>query len=165
MLSGWKASLGETGDRPRFPARLRDGDSMKALASALALALFLVWAVFSATAVDREAPSRPPAEAVRNGISSIGDASMGPLMDAWLSGLQKIHPDIRRGARWEHHTDAAAIGALMFEIAHMAAIAGEPWSAELAPYAHPFAGDMMKTPLLEQVALKDGRAAYIAVHN
>src|SRR5437868_14731554 len=112
LLSGSRLSLfpRKPGSDHGFPT-LRDGDTMKALAAALALAIGLVWTVFSAH------PSEASGHA---GVSSIGDASMGPLMDAWLAGLQRTRPGVHRGERWEHRTEAAAIGALMFEIADMA---------------------------------------------
>ena len=83
---------------------------------------------------------------------------MGPLMDAWLEAMRQQQPAIERGPRWQHVGDAAAIGALMFELADVAPMSRAPLPAELAPYAHQFAGDMMKTPVLVRVAWRGDRA-------
>jgi ABC-type phosphate transport system substrate-binding protein len=93
-------------------------------------------------------------------LSSIGDSAMGPLMDAWLGAIGPSR--LGRGLRWQHVGDAAAIGALMFELADVAPMSRPPLPAELAPYAHQFAGDMMKSPLLLQVAWHGERPAYLA---
>jgi ABC-type phosphate transport system substrate-binding protein len=95
-------------------------------------------------------------------LSSIGDAAMGPLMDAWLGALREQLPELSRGARWEHRSNAAAIGALMFELADVAPMSRAPLPAELAPYAHQFAGDMMKTPVVVRVAWRGDRPVYLA---
>src|SRR5437867_8741886 len=52
----------------------------------------------------------------------------------------------------------------MFDLADLAPLAREPRPAELAPYAHQFAGDMMKTPLLVRVAAISDRFAHIALN-
>jgi ABC-type phosphate transport system substrate-binding protein len=93
-------------------------------------------------------------------LSSVGDAAMGPLMDAWLDAIGPSR--LGRGSRWQHVGDAAAIGALMFELADVAPMSRPPLPAELAPYAHQFAGDMMKSPVLLQVAWRGERPAYLA---
>ena len=95
-------------------------------------------------------------------LSSIGDASMGPLMDAWLGTLHEEQPDIVRGPRWRHVGDAAAIGALMFELADVAPMSRAPLPAELAPYAHQFAGDMMKAPVLVRVGWRGDKPVFLA---
>src|SRR5206468_1930720 len=95
-------------------------------------------------------------------LSSIGDASMGPLMDAWLGTLHEEQPDIVRGPRWRHVGDAAAIGALMFELADIAPMSRAPLPAELAPYAHQFAGDMMKAPVLVRVGWRGDKPVFLA---
>ena len=87
---------------------------------------------------------------------------MGPLMDAWLGALRQQQPDIVRGPRWQHAGDAAAIGALMFELADVAPMARAPLPAELAPYAHQFAGDMMKTPVLVRVGWRGDKPMFLA---
>jgi ABC-type phosphate transport system substrate-binding protein len=137
------------------------GHRFAAWALALALAARLCLA---ADALDPALPTYRPERQLTAEINSVGDDSMKSLMDALLSGLQMRQPGVRRGARWEHAGDATVFGALMFETADMAALAREPLPAELAPYAHQFAGDMMKSPLLVRVATKDGRPAYIAVN-
>jgi ABC-type phosphate transport system substrate-binding protein len=113
---------------------------------------------------DPALPAYQPERAVSAAISSIGDDAMKPLMDGWWLEFQKRQPGVRQGARWEHLDGATAFGALMFETADLAPLAREPWPSELAPYAHQFAGDMMKSPLLVQVASRDGHPAYIAVN-
>lgn len=95
-------------------------------------------------------------------LSSVGDAAMGPLMDAWLGALREQQPGIARGARWQHRGDAAAVGALMFELADVAPMSRAPLPAELAPYAHQFAGDMMKTPVLVRVAWRGDHPMFLA---
>jgi ABC-type phosphate transport system substrate-binding protein len=97
-------------------------------------------------------------------ITSMGDPAMAPLMDAWLSALQSRQPDLRKGSPWIHPSADVAFGALMFELADMAPLAREPLPTELAPYAHQFAGDMMKSPLLVRVAGTSDKPAYIAVN-
>ncbi len=95
-------------------------------------------------------------------LSSVGDSAMGPLMDAWLQALHQQRPDIARGPRWQHVSDAAAIGALMFELADVAPMTRSPLPAEIAPYAHQFSGDMMKTPVLVRVATRGGKPVFLA---
>lgn len=95
-------------------------------------------------------------------VSSIGSSEMGPLMNAWLQALHQQQPGISRGPRWQHVGDAAAIGALMFELADVAPMTRPPLPAELAPYAHQFAGDMMKTPVLVRVAQRNGKPVFLA---
>lgn len=95
-------------------------------------------------------------------VSSVGSSEMGPLMNAWLQALHQQQPGITRGPRWQHVSDAAAIGALMFELADVAPMTRPPLPAELAPYAHQFAGDMMKAPVLVRVALHDGKPVFLA---
>src|SRR5947207_2097984 len=97
------------------------------------------------------------------GLSSVGDATVQPLIDAWLAALQKRGASLERG-RWEHGADATAIGAVMFELADMAPLARELTPAETAPYTHQFAGDMMKTPLAVRVATREGKPAYVLVN-
>jgi ABC-type phosphate transport system substrate-binding protein len=88
---------------------------------------------------------------------------MKGLMDAWRAAFRERQPDVRPG-RWEHTSDATAVGALMFEFADIAPLARETTPAETAPYAHQFSGDMMKVPLLVRVATRDARPAYIAIN-
>jgi ABC-type phosphate transport system substrate-binding protein len=95
-------------------------------------------------------------------LSSVGDAAMAPLMDAWLDALHEQQPEIVRGPRWRHVDDAAAIGALMFELADVAPMSRAPLPAELAPYAHQFAGDMMKAPVLVRVAWRGDKPVFVA---
>ena len=105
-----------------------------------------------------------PAAAVTEtiAVSNIGDTAMGPLMDAWMQALHRQHPQIVRGARWKHVGDVAAIGALMFELADVTPMTRPFQPAELAPYAHQFAGDMMKSPASVRVALRDGKPVFLA---
>lgn len=103
--------------------------------------------------------SQPPGD-----ITSMGDPSMAPLMDAWLSALRSRQPELRKGSPWLHPSDDVVFGALMFELADMAPLAREPLPTELAPYAHQFAGDMMKSPWLVRVAGTNDHPAYIAVN-
>src|SRR5439155_14018520 len=95
-------------------------------------------------------------------VSSVGSAAMGPLMDAWLGALRQQQPDIVRGPCWQHTGDSAAIGALMFGLADVAPMSRPPLPAELAPYAHQFAGDMMKTPVLVRVGWRGDKPVFLA---
>ena len=89
---------------------------------------------------------------------------MKTLMNDWLDAFEKQQPGIHRGANWQHVSDATAFGALMFGNADIAPLTRDPFPTELQPYAHQFAGDMMKSPLLVRVGMVDGRPAYIAVN-
>lgn len=95
-------------------------------------------------------------------VSSIGASEMGPLMDAWMQALHRTHPDVVRGAKWQHRGNDAAIGALMFEQADVAPITRSFEKEEIAPYVHQFAGDMMKAPVSVRVALHDGKPVFLA---
>jgi ABC-type phosphate transport system substrate-binding protein len=117
----------------------------------------------AAGSVDPALPAYTPEAGAAGALSSMGDAAMKPLMDAWLAAFREREPAIRAG-RWEHPGDAAVAGALMFELADIAPLARELYPAEVAPYAHQFSGDMMKAPLLVRVAMLDGRPAYIALN-
>ena len=128
-------------------------------------ALILGWSdVFAAGTLDAALPVYQPGREVTGSISSMGDDAMQPLMVAWLAAFQKKQPGVRRDSRWEHAGSATAFGALMFELADVAPLARHPSPAELAPYAHQFAGDMMKSPLLVQVAGVADAPAYLAVN-
>jgi ABC-type phosphate transport system substrate-binding protein len=85
-------------------------------------------------------------------------------MDAWLSAFRSRQPRVEKGSPWTFDSDATGVGALMFETADMAPLARELTPAETAPYAHQFAGDMMKTPLMVCVAGDAAHPAYIAVN-
>lgn len=115
-------------------------------------ALALAWAM--------PAPAAPEASF---SLSSIGDPVMAPLMDAWFAEFQMRLPSARKG-EWRHDGDTLAVSALMFERADVAPLAREPQPSELAPYDHQFKGDMMRAPLLVQVARHQGRATYLAVN-
>jgi len=95
-------------------------------------------------------------------VSGIGASEMGALMDAWMRALHQAHPEISRGAKWQHIGNDAAIGALMFDQADVTPITRAFEKEEIAPYVHQFAGDMMKSPVIVHVALRDGRPVSIA---
>jgi ABC-type phosphate transport system substrate-binding protein len=118
---------------------------------------------FALGRVDSSLPAYQPERQAAGELSSVGDGSMKALMDAWLSAFRERQPGTRPG-RWEHTSDATAVGALMFEFADIAPLAREPQPAETAPYAHQFSGDMMKAPLLVRVATLEGRPAYVALN-
>lgn len=109
-------------------------------------------------------PAYRPDAHLKGMLNCVGDDSMGPLLDAWLAAFERYQPGIARGPHWSHAGDATAFGALMFGDADIAPLAREPLPTELQPYAHQFAGDMMKSPLLVRVANRDGRPAYLAVN-
>ena len=95
-------------------------------------------------------------------VASIGASEMGPLMDAWMQALHKAHPEISRGAKWQHTGNDAAIGALMFDQADVTPIIRSFEKEESAPYGHQFAGDMMKAPVTVRVALHEGKPMFLA---
>ncbi|MDG0834678.1 PstS family phosphate ABC transporter substrate-binding protein [Roseateles saccharophilus] len=108
------------------------------------------------------ASAATPAAEKKLSVSSIGAGAMAPLMDAWMRGLAQGQGGFVRGPRWQHVDDAAAIGALMFERADVAPMTRMPLTIELAPYAHQFHGDMMKSPELARVALLNGQPVFLA---
>jgi len=95
-------------------------------------------------------------------VASIGAGEMGPLMDAWMQALHRSHPEISRGAKWQHRSNDAAIGALMFDQADVTPITRSFQREEIAPYVHQYAGDMMKTPVTVRVALRKGTPVFLA---
>src|SRR5260221_5388688 len=133
----------------------------------LALACCFGWLVATpAAAVGRADPGLPayqPERPAAGELSSVGDGAMKAVMGAWLAASRERQPGVRPG-RWEHASEATAVGALMFETADIAPLARDAQPAETAPYAHQFAGDMMKAPLQVRVATLDGRPAYIALN-
>lgn len=108
-------------------------------------------------------PAYEPRGVVGGELSGMGESGMRLLMDAWLDGFRGRQPGIARG-RWEFGDNAIAASALIFELADLAPITRHFTPAELAPYRHQFAGDMMKEPLLVHVATRDGTSLHIAVN-
>jgi ABC-type phosphate transport system substrate-binding protein len=150
-----------------MPRSTRESGALRRLFACVGCtALFVLTSgeVFPAGAIDTALPIYQPERQVSGEINSVGDDAMEPLMLAWLAAFQKKQPAIRKGARWEHMNGATAFGALMFEIADLSPLAREPSATELAPYAHQFAGDMMKSPLLVRVASAANQAVYLAVN-
>src|SRR5258706_14806103 len=130
----------------------------------LAVALMLAALPFAAHGLDAGLPTYQPERAVGGEISAAGDASMRPMLEAWLAALAKTHPGLRQGTRGRFVQGSSPFGALMFETVDVAALARDPVPSEVAPYAHQFAGDMMKTPLLVRVAGTPASPAYVAVN-
>ena len=124
----------------------------------------LVTSVWAAAPVDKDLPAYSPQRQVQGRLTSAGDAALAPLAQAWLSALVQQQLGVVTAQRWDQRQGATAIGALMFELADVALMARPFTAAELAPYAHQFAGDMMKSPLLVRVAGTADRPAYIAVN-
>jgi hypothetical protein len=86
-------------------------------------------------------------------INNVGDPKMEPLINAWCEAFQRRQPGIRRGQRWQNVSGDEAVGALIFELADIAAMTRLPIQDELAPYAHQFHGDMMmRSPVSVLVA-------------
>ncbi len=108
-------------------------------------------AVLAAGAALLSAIAGPCAAASAHPLSAVGDPATRSLMDALLSGVHAQDATVVRGTRWTFVSDAVGIGSLMFETADVAAMLRAPNVAELAPYAHQFAGDMMKTPVQVQL--------------
>ena len=88
---------------------------------------------------------------------SPADTAMNPLMEAWLKASNAQ-------LRWQRGGNDAAIGALMFEQVDLAPMSRAPRPTELAPYAHQFAGDMMKTPVLVQAGSRGEKPVFLAVN-
>jgi len=133
--------------------------------AACAVALFSLATLDPAiTASAAESATHGTRSDLREDITSMGDPSMAPLMDAWLSALRSREPILHKGSPWTYPSDGVVFGALMFEVADMAPLAREPLPTELAPYAHQFAGDMMKSPWLVRVAGTEDHPANIAVN-
>ena len=129
-----------------------------------ARALAACLAAFALAANAANLPAYHAERPVSGAISSDGDARLKPLMDSWLAAFRRVQSGITQGQPWNHTSDARAFGALMFETADLAPLARLPLPSELAPYAHQFAGDMMKSPLLVQVAGTPGDPAYLALN-
>jgi len=101
----------------------------------------------------------PLAAAASGTIDAGGDASMAPLLESWILAAPG---ELRRGTHWRFVEGGSPFGELMFERIDVAALARLPTPAELAPYAHQFAGDMMKSPLVVRVA--SAPEAYLLVN-
>jgi ABC-type phosphate transport system substrate-binding protein len=97
-------------------------------------------------------------------LTGIGDPAMRPLLDLWFAAFRQRQPGVAKGVPWTFESDALAIGGLMFETADFAVLGRTFTPAETAPYAHQFAGDMMKAPLLVRVAGDLARPVYVALN-
>jgi ABC-type phosphate transport system substrate-binding protein len=135
-----------------------------ALCAHIACMLLSLGNALGASAVDVNLPVYQPEQQVQGAINSIGDPAMRTLMDDWLDAFEKCQPGISRGANWQHVSDVTAFGALMFGNADVAPLTRDPVPTELQPYAHQFAGDMMKSPLLVRVGSVAGRPAYVGTN-
>jgi ABC-type phosphate transport system substrate-binding protein len=100
----------------------------------------------------------------RKCLSSIGSVEMATLMDAWATALHEQDRGFCPGHPWKHVGDDAAVGALMFDLADVAPMGRALRAAEVAPYAHQYAGDMMKAPLLVRVGSRHGSPVFIATN-
>ncbi len=170
----WEGFYTPTGSMPRSPAGYKNpptpptrqaGISHFAAPTTTALLVLLTSGLHATGTLDPALPDYRPEQVVRGGLNSVGDDTLGPLMNAWLDAFQKYQPAVVRGDRWSHPGAAAAFSALMFEQVDVAPLAREPWATELAPYGHQFKGDMMKEPLLVQVATNlHGDRLYLATN-
>lgn len=106
----------------------------------------------------------PPTLMLSGSLSSVGDVDMGSLMDAWMEAFHLRQPGVARGNRWQHVNNVSAVGALMFELTDIAPMTRLPSPSELAPYAHQFAGDMMKAPLMVRVAGRGSGPVFLALN-
>ena len=129
----------------------------------LLLALMLS-ALTAFAQADGALPSYKPEHDVIASLDADGDEAMRPLMEAWLAALAIRQPGLRRGEHWRFVHGGSPFGALMFETADVAPLARLPTPAELAPYAHQFAGDMMKSPLMVRVAGTAENPAFLLVN-
>lgn len=114
--------------------------------------------------VDTGLPSYEMHMPATGSLTGIGDPAMRPLLDLWFAAFRLRQPDVARGTPWSFASDALAIGGLMFETADFAVLGRSFTPAETAPYAHQFAGDMMKAPVLVQVAGDRAHPVYIALN-
>lgn len=89
---------------------------------------------------------------------------MGPLMDALMSGFERVQPGAMKGSPWSFTSDTKAFGGLMFELTDIAALTAPPGATDIAPYEHQFHGDMMKAPLLVTVAYREDHPVYLALN-
>ena len=126
------------------------------------LGLVLPLCANSVALVDAALPAFVSSDQLMGHLSSVGDPALKALMNAWMASFQRFQPGVSKGPVWQHENADAAVGALMFETADVAPLARELLPSETAPYAHQFAGDMMKTPLMIRVA--GGRNAWLAVN-
>lgn len=97
-------------------------------------------------------------------LSVAGDPRMLPLMKSWQVSFTRQSAEHAKVVLNNFASDAAAFPALMFETDDVAALGRSPNATELAPYAHQFAGDMMKAPLLVRVAGTLEHPAYLMVN-
>ena len=118
----------------------------------------------AAAVVDPDLPAYALHANAAGTLAVVGDPAMKPLLDALFAAFHARQRGVARGTPWTFTSDAVAIGSLMFETADFAVL-GRPFqAAETAPYAHQFAGDMMKTPLLVHVAGDAAHPVYVAVN-
>lgn len=96
--------------------------------------------------------------------SVLGDKAMVPVMQALLAAYRRQHPELAAPQRWSFPGEAAAMGAVMFEVADMAPVTRPFTAAELAPYDHQYRGDMIKAPTMVPIGSVGGRPAWIAVN-
>ncbi len=119
---------------------------------------------FADGVVDTNLPAYAMHMPATGALTGVGDPAMKPLLDQWFAAFHARQPGVARGAPWSFTSDATAIGSLMFETADFAVLGRTFQPAETAPYAHQFAGDMMKTPLLVHVAGDAAHPVYVAVN-
>ena len=65
---------------------------------------------FAVGRLDSALPAYQPERQAAGELSSVGDGAMKPLMDAWLAAFRERQDSVRPG-RWEHASDATAVGA------------------------------------------------------
>lgn len=129
-------------------------DDLRRMTVALVLIIIGTSLVPSAAAQDRD----------ERALSSIGAPELGEAMDALFAAFSQANPDMRKSPVWLHRTDSQSVGALMYELADIAPMIREFDRNELAPYDHQFRGDMMKSPVIVPIALRDGRPVWLAVN-
>lgn len=120
--------------------------------------------VAAAGLVDAGLPAYAMHAPVAGPLTGVGDPAMQPLLERWLAAFRARQPRVVRGPAWSFASDATAIGSLMFETADFAVLGRAFQPAETAPYAHQFAGDMMKAPLRVRVAGDDAHPVDVAVN-
>src|SRR5258708_8817402 len=94
-------------------------------------------AAFATGRIDAALPAYQPERQAAGELSSIGDGAMRALMDAWLAAFRERQPGVRPG-RWEHASDATAVGAPMFRAADLPPPPRRAPPADTAPYPPQF---------------------------
>lgn len=131
--------------------------TMLARCAAALRALLHAWALLTALAAP--ALAGPP-----EALSSVGEPALARLMSRWMAGLHAAEPRFTQGRPWRYAQRDTGIATLMFERADLVALTRAFEPGELAPYAHQFAGDMMRAPWTVRVAGTEQQPVLLAAN-